>query len=96
MALFGICRLILSARRAEAVSVQAVLAREAPSARQHCLHAYAAVGAFSGAEQVRSLQPCRSPGVHGSGTPAGPRLCQRACHQAEPAVVCHRWCAMCW
>ena len=34
--------------------LQAVLTRDAPSARQHCLHAYAAVGDFAGAEQVRS------------------------------------------
>ena len=35
-----------------AQALQAVLAREVPSARQHCLHAYAAVGDFAGAEQV--------------------------------------------
>ena len=41
-----------------AQALQAVLAREVPSARQHCLHAYAAVGDFTGAEQVCRLTSC--------------------------------------
>ena len=37
-----------------AEALQAVLLRDAASARQHCLHAYAAIGAYSGAEQASS------------------------------------------
>ena len=49
--------------------LQAVLTRDAPSARQHCLHAYAAIGAYAGAEQV---------GVNCLALPAKPHgLCSR-------------------
>ena len=84
-----------------AQALQAVLAREAPSARQHCLHAYAAVGDFAGAEQVGCFESIQD----GTSPSQGPSWLSFLTCAASPAasrqlvlsgVTCHCSCMGSW